>query len=58
MADELHQRYQRAADAYRAHEAGCPVCCDDRHCPVGAPLHGTFARLQDAWLTRLRGQRR
>ncbi|MGW3360556.1 hypothetical protein ACWDFL_35065 [Streptomyces bungoensis] len=57
MPDDLYQRYQAAHRAHQAHIASCPRCSDNPGCPAGQRLYETFARLQDAYLTRLKQRR-
>ncbi|MEU8473349.1 hypothetical protein AB0F30_36735 [Streptomyces sp. NPDC029006] len=53
MPDDLYQRYQAAHRAYQAHAPSCGACTRDTfHCRDGEKLHESFARLQDAYLTR------
>ncbi|MGY4920656.1 hypothetical protein ACWD9K_36840 [Streptomyces sp. 900116325] len=54
MADDLHARYMRATDTWRAHRTGCTTCQHGTPCEAGAPLAQRFERLQDAHLTRRR----
>ncbi|MEU1668550.1 hypothetical protein ABZ547_34210 [Streptomyces sparsogenes] len=55
MPDDLYKRYQAAHRAYRAHATSCTSCTSDSPvCPAGQRLHEGFARLQDAYLTRLK----
>lgn len=54
---DLYDRYQSANTAHRNHRAACSACTDTERCPTGQRLFETFARLQDAYLTRQRQQR-
>ncbi|WP_331734742.1 hypothetical protein [Streptomyces sp. NBC_00887] len=54
MADDLHARYMRAADTWRAHREGCTTCQHGAPCSTGASLLERFTRLQDAYLNRRR----
>ncbi|MFF8911555.1 hypothetical protein [Streptomyces olivaceoviridis] len=55
MPDDLHQRYQAAHRAYKTHAASCGDCTRDTpNCPAGKRLFESFARLQDAYLNRLK----
>ncbi|GAB1340847.1 hypothetical protein ACE1SV_74370 [Streptomyces sp. E-15] len=58
MPDDLHQRYQAAHRAYQTHAASCGDCIrTDPQCRDGKRLFISFARLQDAYLTRLKQRR-
>ncbi|MGW7671938.1 hypothetical protein ACWGJX_33285 [Streptomyces sp. NPDC054775] len=58
MPDDLYQRYQAAHRAHLAHTASCTRCTPDGpDCPAGQRLFEAFARLQDAYLTRLNQRR-
>ncbi|MEU5599201.1 hypothetical protein [Streptomyces sp. NPDC020298] len=57
-ADDLYARYQAADSARRAHRSTCTSCIDTSRCPAGQRLYESFAALQDAYLNRLRSQRR
>ncbi|GAA2733350.1 hypothetical protein [Streptomyces nogalater] len=53
MPDDLYQRYQAAHRAYQTHAASCDDCTRDTpRCRDGQRLFDSFARLQDAYLTR------
>ncbi|MEU0054678.1 hypothetical protein [Streptomyces sp. NPDC006309] len=56
MPDDLHQRYQAAHRAYQSHADSCGAGCTrgTPQCRDGKRLYETFARLQDAYLTRLK----
>ncbi|MEV0982157.1 hypothetical protein [Streptomyces sp. NPDC049915] len=54
MTDDLYDRYQRAARAYKAHREACAQCTDTAPCPDGMRLYAPLERLQDAYLTALR----
>ncbi|MGW1988047.1 hypothetical protein ACWCPJ_37335 [Streptomyces collinus] len=58
MPDDLYQRYQAAHRACQAHTASCTPCANSTTCPTGKRLYETFARLQDAYLTRLKQRRK
>lgn len=59
MPDDLYQRYQAAHRAYRAHATSCTSCTRyGPGCPAGQRLYEAFARLQDAYLTRLNQRRK
>lgn len=49
---DLYVRYMRAFKESTEHTKGCAACQADRDCPVGAPIHERFARLQDAYRAR------
>ncbi|MET9425723.1 hypothetical protein ABZY06_34350 [Streptomyces sp. NPDC006540] len=59
---DLYQRYQTAARDLTGHERVCERCTRaDRdtattRCEIGARLHETFERLQDAYLTHLQNR--
>ncbi|MEU8837471.1 hypothetical protein, partial [Streptomyces sp900116325] len=52
--DDLHDRYMRTTDTWRAHRTGCTTCQHGTPCEAGAPLAQRFERLQDAYLNRRR----
>jgi hypothetical protein len=54
--DDLYTRYMKAFQAHEAHKAGCADCQPDAPCEKGRPILERFARLQDAYLQRQRGQ--
>ncbi|MEU2357936.1 hypothetical protein ABZ599_34005 [Streptomyces misionensis] len=57
MPDDLYQRYQAAHRAYQTHAASCGDCTRNTPaCPAGHRLFESFARLQDAYLNRLRNK--
>jgi predicted aldo/keto reductase-like oxidoreductase len=58
VPDDLYTRYMKAYQANEQHKRSCTRCNPDAPCPAGAPLAERFARLQDAYLTRQREQRR
>ncbi|MER7983381.1 hypothetical protein [Streptomyces sp. NPDC095817] len=58
MADDLHHRYQDAHTAHQEHARTCTTCTDTSRCLAGQRLYDSFTRLQDAYLNRLRQQRR
>ncbi|MEU7428401.1 hypothetical protein [Streptomyces sp. NPDC040750] len=60
MPDDLHQRYQAAHRAYQLHAGSCGAGCarDIPRCRDGKRLYELFARLQDAYLNRLRQSRK
>ncbi|GAA3140179.1 hypothetical protein [Streptomyces echinatus] len=59
MPDDLYQRYQAAHRAYESHADSCDAACtrDTPQCRAGHGLFASFARLQDAYLTRLKQRR-
>ncbi|MFJ6661601.1 hypothetical protein ACIQNG_35420 [Streptomyces sp. NPDC091377] len=57
MADDLYVRYQTADAKYRAHRGSCTTCTDAVRCGAGGRLYESFARLQDAYLTRQQQRR-
>ncbi|MEU2873025.1 hypothetical protein ABZ769_28140 [Streptomyces olivoreticuli] len=52
MADDLYERYMKAAKAYHVHVESCAVCSPGRMCRTGAALYESFSRLQDAYNNR------
>ncbi|WP_179166881.1 hypothetical protein [Streptomyces sp. CB03238] len=52
--DALYDRYMKATAAHRAHRKTCPQCSPHARCTSGQRLYETFARIQDAYLARLR----
>ncbi|MER7841813.1 hypothetical protein ABTY98_39490 [Streptomyces sp. NPDC096040] len=58
MPGDLYTRYQAAHTAHRTHRDTCTSCADTSRCPAGQRLYESFAALQDAYLNRLRQQRR
>lgn len=54
--DDLYTRYMKAHQDNVAHQAGCADCRSGAPCAAGRPIFERFARLQDAYLRRLRGQ--
>ncbi|MER6789509.1 hypothetical protein ABT330_33670 [Streptomyces sp. NPDC000658] len=57
-AGNLYSRYMAARAVHSDHRAACAQCTDNSRCPVGKRLYDSFARLQDAYLTRQHQQRR
>lgn len=57
MPDDLYQRYMTVRAALRRHGAECETCTAQRQCTVGAQLHESLARLQDAYLARQKRSR-
>lgn len=55
--DDLYLRYMAAFKAATAHQGGCTTCQNDRPCAAGQRLYESFARLQDAYVTRQRNRR-
>ncbi|MEU3521994.1 hypothetical protein ABZ770_43355 [Streptomyces sp. NPDC006654] len=58
MTTDLYGRYQAAHTAHRTHRATCTSCTDTSRCRTGQQLYESFAALQDAYLNRLRQDRR
>jgi predicted aldo/keto reductase-like oxidoreductase len=56
--DDLYVRYMKAYSASTEHSSDCAACQAGQECPVGAPIHERFARLQDAYTTRQPKQQR
>ncbi|MFE9499808.1 hypothetical protein [Streptomyces collinus] len=59
MPDDLSHRYQTAHRAWQLHTESCHDCTlATLGCPAGKRLFESFARLQDAYLTRLNQRRK
>ncbi|UXY24981.1 hypothetical protein N8I84_41855 (plasmid) [Streptomyces cynarae] len=56
MADSLYDRYMAADRAHREHEGQCTSCSPETGCETGRRLYESLARLQDAYLNRLRNE--
>ncbi|MGW7410064.1 hypothetical protein ACWGI9_41360 [Streptomyces sp. NPDC054833] len=54
MADDLYTRYMAADRTHRDHEQQCTRCSPEARCETGQRLYDSFARLQEAYLNRLR----
>ncbi|MFF5475401.1 hypothetical protein [Streptomyces achromogenes] len=56
--DDLFVRYMKAFEDSVKHTADCLDCQSGVPCAEGAPVHGRFARLQDAYNDRQSKQQR
>ncbi|WP_370424319.1 hypothetical protein AB8O64_36825 (plasmid) [Streptomyces sp. QH1-20] len=57
MADDLYERYMKAAAAVRKHGEDCTDCSPEQRCAAGERLYESFSRLQDAYNNQLRKRR-
>ncbi|MDX2565042.1 hypothetical protein PV371_36060 [Streptomyces sp. TX20-6-3] len=55
--DDLYVRYMKSFEDSATHLGACPACQAEQPCETGEPIHERFARLQDAYLARLKQQR-
>ncbi|MFF8717509.1 hypothetical protein ACF07T_39855 [Streptomyces sp. NPDC015184] len=55
--DDLYTRYMKAFSDSVEHTTSCPACQAGQPCADGAPVHGRFAQLQDAYIARQRHRR-
>ncbi|MEW2577738.1 hypothetical protein [Streptomyces syringium] len=54
VAEELYERYMKAAAADRVHGETCEGCSLDARCGTGQRLYESLARLQEAYINQLR----